>query len=122
MTAHTHVSLGRVYDDRSGDGGTRVLVDRLWPRGLAKDAGKVDEWVKEVAPSDGLRRWYGHEAAKFAEFRRRYQAELRDGEQASALAHLRDLARSGPVTLVTATRDVAHSQAAVLAEQLGGAA
>jgi uncharacterized protein YeaO (DUF488 family) len=121
MTADTRVRLGRVYDDRSGDGGTRVLVDRLWPRGLAKDAGKVDEWVREVAPSDGLRRWYGHEPAKFAEFRRRYQAELGGGEQASALARLRELARSGPVTLVTATRDVAHSQAAVLAEQLGGA-
>lgn len=118
MTADTRVRLGRVYNDRSGADGTRVLVDRLWPRGLAKSAGKVDEWVKAVAPSDELRRWYGHEPAKFSEFRRRYQAELRDGEQAGALARLRELAAAGPVTLVTATRDLEHSQAAVLAEQL----
>ncbi len=119
MSAETRVRLGRVYDDRSADDGARVLVDRLWPRGLKKDAGKVDEWVKAVAPSDSLRRWYGHEPARFAEFRRRYQAELREGEQAGALRHLRDLAAAGPLTLVTATRDIEHSQAAVLAEQLG---
>ena len=119
MSADTQIRLGRVYDDRSSADGTRVLVDRLWPRGLKKDAGKVDEWVKAVAPSDELRRWYGHEPARFAEFRRRYQAELRGGEQAGALRHLRDLAAAGPLTLVTATRDLEHSQAAVLAEQLG---
>jgi uncharacterized protein YeaO (DUF488 family) len=120
MTAKQHVRLGRVYDDRSAADGTRVLVDRLWPRGLAKQAGKVDEWVKAVAPSDELRRWYGHDPGKFAEFRRRYQAELSQGEQAGALDQLRELASAGPVTLVTATRDIGHSQAAVLAEQLGG--
>ncbi len=119
MTAGTRVRLGRVYDDRSGADGTRVLVDRLWPRGLAKDAGKVDQWLRAVAPSDGLRRWYGHEPAKFPEFRRRYLAELGQGEQAGALAQLRELAAAGPVTLVTATRDIEHSQAAVLAGQLG---
>ena len=119
MSVRSQVRLGRVYDDRSAADGTRVLVDRLWPRGLAKDAGKVDEWVKAVAPSDELRRWYGHEPAKFGEFRRRYRAELRDGEQAGALAHLRELAGAGTVTLVTATRDLEHSQAAVLAQQLG---
>lgn len=119
MTADTRVRLARVYDDRSAADGTRVLVDRLWPRGLARNAGKVDEWIKAVAPSDGLRRWYGHEPGKFAEFRRRYQAELRGPEQASALDHLRELASAGPVTLLTATRDIEHSQAAVLAEQLG---
>lgn len=122
MTARQHVRLGRVYDDRSATDGTRVLVDRLWPRGLAKQAGKVDEWVKAVAPSDELRRWYGHDPGKFAEFRRRYRAELSQGEQAGALDQLRELASAGPVTLVTATRDIGHSQAAVLAEQLGGQA
>jgi uncharacterized protein YeaO (DUF488 family) len=121
MTAAPRVRPGRVYDDRSAADGTRVLVDRLWPRGLAKSAGKVDEWAKTVAPSDDLRRWYGHEPAKFAEFRRRYQAELHGPEQASALDHVRDLARAGQVTLVTATRDIEHSQAAVLAELLGSA-
>jgi uncharacterized protein YeaO (DUF488 family) len=120
MTAKEHVRLGRVYDDRSAADGTRILVDRLWPRGLARSAGKVDEWVKAVAPSDELRRWYGHEPGRFTEFRRRYQTELRRGEQAGALGHLRELAAAGPVTLVTATRDIEHSQAAVLAEQLEG--
>jgi uncharacterized protein YeaO (DUF488 family) len=120
MTAGPRVRFGRVYDGRSAADGTRVLVDRLWPRGLAKDAGQVDEWAKTVAPSADLRRWYGHEPAKFAGFRRRYRAELRGAEQASALDHMRDLARTGPVTLVTATRDIEHSQAAVLAELLGG--
>jgi uncharacterized protein YeaO (DUF488 family) len=118
VIAQTRVRLARVYDERSASDGIRVLVDRLWPRGLAKDAGKVDEWVRAVAPSDDLRRWYGHEPGKFAEFRRRYRAELGEGEQAGALRHLRDLVREGPVTLVTATRDVEHSQAAVLAERL----
>ena len=118
MSSDAQVRLGRVYDDRPPGDSVRVLVDRLWPRGLKKDAGKVDEWVKAVAPSDELRRWYGHEPARFAEFRRRYRAELQGGEQASALRHLRDLAAAGPLTLVTATRDVEHSQAAVLAEQL----
>lgn len=122
MTAQTRVRVSRVYQDRSASDGKRVLVDRLWPRGLAKDAGKVDEWAKAVAPSDELRRWYGHEPEKFAEFRRRYRAELRRGEQASALAQLREMAAAGPVTLVTATRDVEHSQAAVLAEELAGSA
>jgi len=98
MAGDGRVRLDRVYEDRSPDGGTRVLVDRLWPRGLAKDAGKVDEWLRAVAPSDELRRWYGHEPGRFAEFRRRYRAELRDGEQAGALAHLRELASAGPVT------------------------
>jgi uncharacterized protein YeaO (DUF488 family) len=78
----------------------------------------VHDWDKAVAPSTELRRWYGHEDAKFPEFRERYLAELQAPEPAAALAHLRDLARSGPLTLLTATKDVEHSQAAVLAEQL----
>jgi uncharacterized protein YeaO (DUF488 family) len=117
MTKHD-ISIRRVYDDPAPAGGRRVLVDRLWPRGLAKSAAAVDEWVKAVAPSDDLRRWYGHDPAKFAEFRRRYSAELRAPERAEALGHLRDLARSGPVTLLTATKDIEHSQAAVLASKL----
>jgi len=96
----------------------RVLVDRLWPRGLAKDKAHVDEWLKAVAPSDELRRWYGHQADRFAEFERRYRAELKEPEQAAALAHLADEAKSGPVTLLTATKDLEHSQAEVLAQRL----
>ena len=118
MTATTGVRVRRVYDPPDPADGHRVLVDRLWPRGLSKSAAAVDEWVKAIAPSGELRRWYGHEEGKFAAFRERYGAELQKPERAEALAHLRQLARSGPLTLLTATRDVEHSQAAVLAARL----
>jgi len=121
MTATTDVRVRRVYDPPDPADGHRVLVDRLWPRGLSKSAAALDEWVKAVAPSDELRRWYGHEVDKFAAFRERYVAELQAPERAEALAHLRRLADSGPLTLLTATRDVEHSQAEVLAERLRGA-
>ena len=121
MTATTGVRVRRVYDPPDPADGQRVLVDRLWPRGLSKSAAALDEWVKAVAPSDELRRWYGHEVDKFLEFRDRYGAELQVPERAGALAHLRDLTDSGPLTLLTATRDVEHSQAAVLAALLRGA-
>lgn len=109
------VGLRRVYEEPAPDDGRRVLVDRLWPRGLARSEAAVDEWVQAVAPSAGLRRWYGHMPERFEEFRCRYQEELQEPERARALGHLRDLARSGRLTLLTASRDVAHSQAAVLA-------
>jgi uncharacterized protein YeaO (DUF488 family) len=118
MTATTAVRVRRVYDQPGPADGYRVLVDRLWPRGLSKDAAAVDEWLRDVAPSGELRRWYGHEAGKFAAFRQRYEAELQAPAGAGALAHLRELAGSGPLTLLTATRDVEHSQAAVLAALL----
>ena len=121
MTATTGVRVRRVYDPPDPADGHRVLVDRLWPRGLSKSAAAVDEWVKAIAPSGELRRWYGHVEGKFAAFRERYGAELQKPERAEALAHLRQLARSGPLTLLTATRDVEHSQAAVLADRLRGA-
>lgn len=112
------IRVGRVYDHPESQDGTRVLVDRIWPRGLRKDAARFDEWAKDVAPSTELRTWYGHDPAKFGEFRRRYTAELAQGEPRNALEHLGALAASGPVTLLTATRDVDHSQAAVLAQLL----
>jgi uncharacterized protein YeaO (DUF488 family) len=115
------VRVRRVYDPPDRADGHRVLVDRLWPRGLAKSAAALDEWLRAVAPSDELRRWYGHEVGKFPEFRDRYLAELGEPEQAEALAHLRELADPGPLTLLTATKDVEHSQAAILAERLGRA-
>jgi len=118
MTAAIAVRVRRVYDPPDPADGHRVLVDRLWPRGLAKNAAAVDEWLRAIAPSDELRRWYGHEAGRFAAFRERYGAELRAPERVGALAHLRELAGSGPLTLLTATRDVEHSQAVVLAERL----
>lgn len=89
-----------------------MLVDRLWPRGLSKDKARLDEWLKAMAPSDELRGWYGHQPARFAEFKHRYEAELTEPERAEALHHLRDAARSGPVTLLAATKDLEHSEAA----------
>lgn len=112
------VQARRIYDAVAPSDGRRVLVDRLWPRGLSKDNADLDEWLKDVAPSDELRRWYGHDPDKFAEFKRRYLAELKEPERSEALSHLRDEARSGPVTLLTATKDLEHSQAQVLLAQL----
>jgi uncharacterized protein YeaO (DUF488 family) len=113
------VRVRRVYDDPSAEDGARVLVDRVWPRGLRKDALRLDDWIKDVAPSSELRTWYGHDPARFDEFRRRYLGELTGSAQRAALGRLRALASSGkPLTLLTATRDVDHSQAAVLARLL----
>ena len=121
MTSILDVRMRRLYDDPSPDDGTRVLVDRIWPRGLAKATARIDEWAKAVAPSTELRRWYGHDPSKFDQFRRRYKTELAEPERQAALRHLRELARSGPLTLLTATKDVEHSQAAVLVEHLRNA-
>ena len=113
------VRVRRVYDEPSDADGARVLVDRVWPRGLRKDALRLDDWAKDVAPSADLRKWYGHDPAKFDEFRQRYLGELAGGPQRAALGQLRALAVSGrPLTLLTATRDLGHSQAAVLARLL----
>jgi uncharacterized protein YeaO (DUF488 family) len=113
-----NVRVRRVYEKPEPDDGTRVLVDRLWPRGLAKAKAALDEWCKDVAPSDELRTWYRHDPERFEEFARRYQLELEDSGRASALAHLRELARGRPLTLLTATRQPEISQAAVLAALL----
>jgi uncharacterized protein YeaO (DUF488 family) len=112
----------RVYEDPAPADGARVLVDRVWPRGLRKDAARLDDWAKDVAPSADLRTWYGHDPAKFTEFRRRYVAELRAPEGRAAVARLRALAAGGRVTLLSATRDIDISQAAVLADLLRGPA
>ena len=114
------VRVCRVYEEPSAADGIRVLVDRIWPRGLRKDAIRLDDWARDVAPSSELRTWYGHDPAKFEEFRRRYLGELTGGPQRAALGRLRALeaARTEPLTLLTATRDVDHSQAAVLAQLL----
>ena len=112
------ILLRRVYEDPSPADGLRVLVDRVWPRGMTKNAAHLDEWIKDVAPSTPLRRWYGHRPERFTVFRRRYLAELADPQPAAAMNRLRELIRTRRVTLLTATRDIDHSQAAVLAEQL----
>jgi uncharacterized protein YeaO (DUF488 family) len=108
--------IKRVYEPPEKSDGQRVLVDRLWPRGLRKEDAALDGWEKDAAPSPELRKWFGHVPERFAEFSRRYRAELaHDGE---ALAHLRALARNGPVTLVYGAHDEEHNQARVLADWL----
>lgn len=114
------VRVRRVYEEPQPDEGARVLVDRVWPRGLARDKAALDEWCKDVAPSAELRRWYGHDPDRFDEFARRYRSELAAAARAAALDHLRDLATRRPLTLLTATRQPEISQAAVLAEVLRG--
>jgi uncharacterized protein YeaO (DUF488 family) len=116
MSRKPVVMTARVYDAPLPDGGVRVLVDRVWPRGLSKERADVEEWCKQVAPSTELRKWYGHEPSRFAEFARRYRAELQDVEHASSLAHLRARAEIDHLTLVTATKALEISQAAVLAD------
>lgn len=122
MAGTPEVRVRRVYDQPSPDDGQRFLVDRLWPRGLSKDAALVSEWVRDVAPSDELRRWYGHEPSRFAEFRFRYADELREPIRARALTRLNEAAKRGTITLLTATNQAEHSQVALLAEQLRAAA
>jgi len=112
------VSVGRVYDERRRGDGVRVLVDRLWPRGLSRERADLDEWCKDVAPSPELRRWYAHDSERFAEFRRRYRAELREPARAEALDHLRALAKRRNLTLLTATKSPEISEAAVLHDLL----
>jgi uncharacterized protein YeaO (DUF488 family) len=117
MSATSRVRVARVYDEPDPDEGQRILVDRVWPRGLRKDDPRVGAWHKEVAPSNELRKWYNHQTERFDEFAERYEKELRGNE---ALDELRKLTKRDRVTLVTATRDVDGSQAAVLAKLLKG--
>ncbi|WP_431995526.1 DUF488 domain-containing protein [Streptomyces griseoflavus] len=112
------VRVRRVYEPPEPDDGLRVLVDRLWPRGLAKDAARVDEWPKGLTPSTELRRWYHGDGGSYEEFRERYEAELAAPEAAGLLDRVRDRARRGTVTLLTASRDTGHSHAEVLARLL----
>jgi uncharacterized protein YeaO (DUF488 family) len=114
----TKVQVRRAYDTPERGDGTRVLVDRIWPRGLAKAKAEFDEWCKEVAPSTELRKWYSHDPARFEEFTRRYHAELEQPERSDALAHLRELAKDRTLTLLTATKQPEISEAEVLAEML----
>ncbi len=110
----TGVEVARVYDPDAGDG-ARVLVDRLWPRGVRKDEADLAHWAKEVAPSDDLRRWYGHEPDRFEAFADRYRDQLVDDDHAGALDDLVRRAAAGSLVLLTATKDVEHSHAVVLA-------
>ena len=117
MAAKSLIRVERVYQDVDPDDGQRVLVDRIWPRGFRKDDPRVGIWCKDVAPSKELREWYHHQPERFNEFTARYEAEL---SGSPALEELRKLTKRGVVTLVTATREVGISHAAVLAKLLKG--
>lgn len=112
------IQAKRVHDAAEPDDGSRVLVDRLWPRGISKDRAALDAWEKELAPSTELRQWYGHDPAKFDAFAERYRRELDDADRAADLDRLRDLARSDRLTLLTATKDLPHGHVRVLADVL----
>lgn len=118
MTRPGLIDTKRVYDTRAPTDGHRVLIDRIWPRGLTKAAADIDEWCKDIAPSTTLRQWYGHRATRFQEFRDRYVIELDDAQHAPSVAHLRAIARDDQLTLLTATKDLSLSHARILAEQL----
>lgn len=108
----SHLRLKRAYEPAEPDDGVRILVDRLWPRGVSKEKAALDDWIKDVAPSTALRKWFGHDPARWAEFQHRYRAELR--EQSVVLDRVRALAKAHVVTLVYGAHDVQHNDAVVL--------
>ncbi len=120
MTQRPEYRVKRVYDEAEEGDGRRVLVDRLWPRGVSKESAHIDEWAKEVTPSNDLRKWY-HAApqTRRAEFERRYRSELAADDAREGLSRLRTAAAAGPLTLITATKDPEHSHVPVLLEELG---
>ena len=113
-----NIRLKRAYEAAARSDGYRILIDRLWPRGVSRDQARLDEWERELAPSAELRQWFGHEPSRFEEFRRRYIEELR--HQRPRLTELRRRARAGTLTLVYAARDSEHNDAVVLAAVLRG--
>lgn len=120
MTKQGHVQIRRIYDPPLSSDGARVLVDRLWPRGISKERAHLDMWCKEVAPSTELRQWYGHVPERYPEFAQRYRAELRDSDHAVAFAQLEAFAKAGTLTLLTATKEPQISEAQVLEDALTG--
>lgn len=122
MTRTAQIRLQRPYDAPGAEDGTRILVDRLWPRGLTKERVKLDHWLKDIAPSNELRHWFGHDPAKWQEFETRFRAELAANPE--PVAELERLCRAGPVTLLFAAHDTEHNNAVVLAklmrERIGG--
>jgi len=110
------IRLKRIYDDPSKHDGTRILVERLWPRGVKKEDAKIDQWLKDVAPSKELRKWYGHDPAKWEAFREKYRDELK--AKPEAVAQLKDGAADDRTTFVFAAKDEAHNSAVVLKEAL----
>jgi len=112
------IQLKRAYEPPGKQDGARLLVERLWPRGLTKEKARIDEWFKDVAPSSGLRKWYAHDVKKWEAFRKRYLDELRGNPE--AVHRLRERVKAGPVTFVYAAKDEAHNSAVLLKEFLEG--
>ncbi len=119
------IKIKRAYTEPEADDGYRVLIDRLWPRGVKKELLRLDAWLKELAPSTELRKWFGHEPARWGEFQRRYRQELSSPEAQTLLAELAERAELGPLTLVYGAKDEEHNDAVVirdlLEERVGGA-
>ena len=113
-----NVKLKRAYEPPASDNGTRVLIDRLWPRGISKKRAAIDQWMKDISPSTELRKWFGHDPARWDEFRRRYAKEVR--QNTDLLDQLRSLARHGPITLVYSAHDEEHNDAVELRELILG--
>jgi uncharacterized protein YeaO (DUF488 family) len=114
MSSHVHIK--RIYDEPAADDGYRVLIDHVWPRGVSRERARLDQWARELAPSDDLRRWFAHDPGRFEEFRARYRDEL--ANRHGVLLELARRASSGPVTILYAARDQQHNNAVVLAELL----
>jgi len=116
--AADRIKLKRAYEPPAPDDGTRILIDRLWPRGVKKADAAIDEWMKDIAPSTGLRKWFGHDPARWQKFRRRYQLEIR--QHPDEFDRLRTLAQHGRITLVFSAHDEIHNDAVVLKDLLLG--
>jgi uncharacterized protein YeaO (DUF488 family) len=110
------IKIKRAYEQPTPEDGTRILMDRLWPRGLTKEKARVDLWLKEIAPSTELRKWFGHDPARWIEFKRRYRAELKQKKE--LIAQLKAEGKKGPVTLVYGAKDEQHNDAVALLEAL----
>ncbi|MBK5198485.1 MAG: DUF488 family protein, partial [Methyloceanibacter sp.] len=112
-----NVKLKRAYEPPAAEDGTRILIDRLWPRGISKERAAIDQWIKDISPSTALRKWFGHDPARWNEFRRRYAKEVQ--QNASLLGELRTLARKGPITLVYSAHDEVDNDAVELCLEQG---
>jgi uncharacterized protein YeaO (DUF488 family) len=112
------ITIKRIYDPVSEDDGKRILVDRLWPRGVKKEKAAIDEWLKDIAPSDELRKWFSHDSSKWQEFKNRYKMELKGKDKSEFIEHLRKIARKGKITLLFSAKDIVHNNAVALKELL----
>jgi len=111
------IKIKRIYDPASPEDGRRIYIDRLWPRGLRKEEAIFDEWIKDISPSDGLRKWFGHDPSRWQEFRARYRTELEG--KGEFVRKLRDEGRKGTVTLLYSAKDTEHNNAVVMKEVIG---